>query len=480
MTVQPKTMKERAALALKDDFLRGAVKTTTNKFFGGKALAQRSLGDWEAWRERGRAIRAHTLAHLDYYLGQLIDRVKDRGGRVHLCDTAEDAVRVVAGIVRERRARSVIKSKSMMSEEIHLNQALEEIGVRVVETDLGEYIIQLAHETPSHIIAPAIHKNRRQIAELFAGVAGRPLADDTGTLTAFARQKLREEFLNGDIGVTGCNFAVAETGSVVLFTNEGNGRMVTTLPPVHIAVMGMERVVPTFEDLEVMMHLLPRSGTGQKLTSYVTVITGPRREGEVDGPEEFHLVIVDNGRSRILRDSKFREALHCIRCGACLNVCPVYRRIGGHAYGWVYPGPIGAVITPLLTDDLDKWGDLPYASSLCAACYEACPVKIPLHDMLVRHRARYVAAGKTPSGERLAFRLFRRTFTNPGRFRLALKTAVALQRPLVKDRHLSARLPGLAGWTESRDFPAVAPKSFRDLWPELAAETGQKGGAADE
>lgn len=480
MTVHPATMKERAAEALHNDFLREAVKITTDKFFAGKALAQRSLGDWEAWRERGRAIRAHVLAHLDYYLGQLIDQVKSRGGKVHLCETAEDAVQVIVDIARARNARSVIKSKSMVTEEIHLNKALEAIGVRAVETDLGEYIIQLAHETPSHIIAPAIHKTKKDVAELFSQVAGKPIKDDTDTLTNFARQKLREEFLTGDIGITGCNFAVAETGSVALFTNEGNGRMVTTLPPVHVVVMGMERVVPTFEDLEVMMNLLPRSGTGQKLTSYVTVITGPRREGEVDGPEEFHLVIVDNGRSRILRDPEFREALQCIRCGACLNVCPVYRQIGGHAYGWVYPGPIGAVITPLLTDDLDRWGDLPYASSLCAACAEACPVKIPLHDMLVRHRVRYVAAGKTPPAERMAFRLYKRAFTSPRRYRLAFKTAVTFQRPLVKDRHLSARLPGLAGWTAGRDFPAAAPKRFRDLWPGLAAEAQQMGGADHE
>ncbi|MBX6394698.1 MAG: iron-sulfur cluster-binding protein [Alicyclobacillaceae bacterium] len=478
---QPSTIKERASLALQDEFLRKAVKTTTNKLFFGKVQAQQSLGDWEWWRERGRAIRAHVLAHLDYYLGQLIDRVKEAGGHVHICETAEDAVRVVTEIAQKRGAKSVIKSKSMVSEEVHLNRALEQIGVRPVETDLGEYIIQLAHEAPSHIIAPAIHKNRQQIAELFSEVAGHSLSTDTQTLTAFARRKLREEFLNGDIGVTGCNFAIAETGSICLFTNEGNGRMVTSLPPVHIAIMGMERVLPTFEDLEVMMYLLPRSGTGQKLTSYVTVITGPRRDGEADGPEEFHLLIVDNGRSRILKDPRFREALQCIRCGACLNVCPVYRQIGGHAYGWVYPGPIGAVITPLLQDDLDQWGDLPYASSLCAACYEACPVKIPLHDMLVRHRVRYVAAGKTPPAERLAFRVFKRAFGHARRYRLAVRAASKLQRPFVRNRHLRAKLPGLAGWTMSRDFPAVAPRRFRDLWPELAAEAvREKGGEKGE
>lgn len=473
------TMKERASAALRDEFLRRAVKITTDKLFLGRRLAQQSYEDWEHLRERGRAIRAHVIENLDFYLGRLTDRVRANGGQVHLCREAADVVRVVTEIAARRGARSVIKSKSMVSEEVRLNRALEEIGVRAVETDLGEYIVQLAGEMPSHIIGPAIHKNRQQIAELFSREAGRPVAPDTESLAAFARRRLREEFLRADIGITGCNFAVAETGSVCLFTNEGNGRMVTSLPPVHIAVMGMERIVPTLEDLEVMMHLLPRSGTGQKLTSYVTIVSGPRREGEADGPEEFHLVIVDNGRSRLLRDPRFREALYCIRCGACLNVCPVYRQIGGHAYGWVYPGPIGAVITPLLQDDLDRWGDLPFASTLCAACSEACPVKIPLHDLLVRHRARYVAAGKAGMAERAAFRAFRRVFGAAKKYKVAVGAAEKLLRLWVRDGHMAPRVPGLKDWTDSRDFPALARRRFRDLWPELEKESpGQKGGKA--
>ena len=338
------------------------------------------------------------------HLARFIAEFEARGGVVHVARTAADAVRAVEAILEARGARRIAKSKSMLAEEIHLNEHLEAAGYTVVETDLGEYIIQVAGERPSHIIVPAIHRSRQDIAEQFSELAGEQLRDDTKTLAGFARRVLREEFLKADVGITGCNFAIAETGSLSLFTNEGNGRMVTTLPPVQITLMGIERIVPTWEDFEVMSMLLARSATGQALTAYVSVTQSPRLSPEEDGPEELHVVLVDNGRVAQLRDPEFREVLNCIRCGACLNVCPVYRHVGGHAYGSVYPGPIGAVLTPLLQQDAPEWEDLPWASSLCGACAEACPVRIPLHDLLVRLRRRTVARGRGPGGGGSAWR----------------------------------------------------------------------------
>jgi L-lactate dehydrogenase complex protein LldF len=457
----------RSREALQDEFLRAAVRFTTDRLKGRKRGAAEQLGRWEEWRERAREIRAHTIAHLDYYLRQFVDNVRACGGHVYFAADGDEAAAVIEQIVLEKRARTVVKSKSMVSEEIHINARLAAHGVEVVETDLGEFIIQLAGEMPSHIIMPAIHKNRRQIRELFVRDGADPsLGTGTQELLAYARRRLREKFLTADIGMTGCNFAIAETGSIVLFTNEGNGRMVSSLPRTHIVTMGMERILPTFADLEVMANLLPRSATGQKLTAYMSVLTGPRREGEGDGPEELHVVIVDNGRSRQLGDPEFQAVLHCIRCGACLNACPVYRHIGGHAYGSVYPGPIGAVLSPLLWDD-PAYAELPYASSLCGACYEACPVKIPLHDMLVALRRRNVERGRVKPGERMAFRGFAWAFARPGRYRLVTRLARLGQRPLVRDGAICSQLGPLEGWTKSRDFPVLAKESFRQRYARL-------------
>ena len=493
---------QRAAAALRDDFLRVAVPRATYRQHYGREQALAQLGDPLKWRERARTIRARTIAQLDRYLDQAVAAVEARGGHVHRAATAGEAVEAILGIVQRAGARRVVKSKSMVTEEIHLNPHLEAAGVEVVETDLGEYIIQLAGHRPSHIVAPAVHLSQQQIREIFSREAGHELPDDPVALAAFARQQLRQKFLRADVGISGVNFLVAESGTVVLVTNEGNGRMVTSLPRIHIAVMGMERVVPTWSDLAVLLEVLARSATGQKITVYTTFVGGPRRPGEADGPEEFHLVIVDNGRSNLL-GTRFQEALHCIRCGACLNACPVYRQIGGHPYGGVYSGPIGAVITPLL-GGLDGWDDLPYASSLCGACYEACPVMIPLHDLLVdlreevvnrRRPAREAAYGDAgprarPSGaagrkaataaggeagasgpeagggereaavwtgatreasggeglhglrhraEAWAFRLWRWAFTDPRRYRLVARLAAWLQVPwLVQDEPAGA------------------------------------------
>lgn len=330
---KPATVKERADLALNNDFLRKAVRFTTERLRDGKQKAANDHGHWEEWRERGRQIRLHTIAHLDYYLNLFADKARANGTHIHFAATGEEAVKIALEIAQRKQAASVVKSKSMVTEELHLNKALESIGVETIETDLGEYIIQLAGETPSHIIIPAIHKNRYQIAELLSKEAGEELLPETTILAGFVRRKLREKFLDADIGMTGCNFAIAETGSMVLFENEGNARMVTTLPKTQITLMGMERIIPSWSDLEVMATLLPRSATGQKLTVYMSGISGPRRTNDGDGPEEQHIIILDNGRSEQLGDPEFQELLNCIRCGACLNACPVYRHIGGHAYG---------------------------------------------------------------------------------------------------------------------------------------------------
>ncbi|HEY0828595.1 MAG TPA: LutB/LldF family L-lactate oxidation iron-sulfur protein, partial [Bacilli bacterium] len=365
--------------------------------------------------------------------------------------------------------------------EIHLNHHLEDHGIEAIETDLGEYILQLAKETPSHLIIPAIHKNKQQIADLFGEKSGLTFPAETKVLAEYARGKLRNIFLEADIGLTGCNFGVAETGSITLVSNEGNGRMVSTLPKVHVVVMGMERLVPSFDDLEVMLNLLARSATGQKLTTYTSLITGPRREGDLDGPEELHVIVLDNGRSNQLGDPIFQEVLNCIRCAACLNVCPVYRHVGGHTYGSVYSGPIGAVLTPLLQQDMKEAGQLAYASSLCGACYEACPVKIPLHDMLVHLRHRKVKMKLTSVAERAAFKIFQTTFGNVTLYRLATKSAYYLQKPFGSNGVIKKGPGPMSGWTQSRFFPMKPKQSFRDKWDALQQDMkAKKRGERDE
>ncbi|MGC5324854.1 LutB/LldF family L-lactate oxidation iron-sulfur protein [Brevibacillus sp. SYSU BS000544] len=460
-------LEERARVALNDDFLRSAVRFTTEKLRSGKKNASEELGNWEDWRTRGRDIRLHTIAHLDYYLSMFVNNVRAAGGHVHFASTAEEAVEITMKIAAAKEAKSVVKSKSMVSEEVHINKFFEESKIEVVETDLGEYIIQLAGETPSHIIIPAIHKNKQQVAELFSAEAGRQLPADTQILAGFARSKLREKFLEADIGMTGCNFAIAESGSMVIFSNEGNGRMVSTVPKTQITMMGMERIIPSWEDLETMATLLPRSATGQKLTVYMSAINGPRREQDSDGPEDMHIIIIDNGRSRQLGDPEFQEVLNCIRCGACLNACPVYRHVGGHAYGWVYSGPIGAVLTPRLNEDIDKWGEVANASSLCGACWEACPVKIPLHDMLVYIRRRNVEADVVKGSEKLGMKAFKMVTSNHKLYGRAIKLGRIGQMPLVTNGMIKSQIGPLKGWNRYRFAPSLAQKSFRDSWKAL-------------
>ncbi len=453
------TLRQRSAAALGDERLRRTLAAQTDRLAGARVAALAELEDPDGLRRAARAVKAQIMADLPGLLERMADRVLALGGHVCWAATAADANAYVAQVAAAAGARTAVKSKSMATEETGLNQALEAEGCRVVETDLGEWIIQLADDTPSHIIGPAIHLDRHQIADILHRVSGGGgLAAEPDAMTAFARAKLRREFLAADLGITGANFGVAETGSIVLVTNEGNARMVTSLPRVHVAVMGMERIVATWEQLDLLLALLARSGTGQALTAYTSVVTGPRRPGEADGPDEFHLVILDNGRSDVL-GTEFQEILHCIRCGACLNVCPVYRQIGGHAYGWVYSGPVGAVLTPLLDRAEREAAELGNASSLCAACVDACPVSIPLQDLLLAAR-RQKAAASAPAGERAAWAAWARAWSHPATYRASLRAA-SLGRGLAR---FAGHTPGLARWAAGREAPRPAAVSFRQRW----------------
>jgi len=456
---------ERAAAALKDPFLQEALAIATTKFIGlrREAFAEFPAGD--ALRDQARAIKEATLQKLDVYLGQLADSVERLGGHVHWASTGDEARDVILGLCRDRGVRIAVKSKSMATEEIELNEALARAGVTPVETDLGEYIIQLAHEKPSHIIAPAIHKTKAQVAALISDVAGHRLAADPEVLTAAARVQLRQKFLQADMGISGANFAVAETGTIVLVTNEGNGRMVTSLPRIHVALMGIEKVIPSMTDLMVFLAILAKSATGQKLSSYTTLVRGPRQPGELEGPEELHLILMDNGRSAQIAGT-LREALYCLRCGACLNVCPVYRQIGGHAYGHTYPGPIGILLTAM-QKGTESVKELAHASSLCGACRDVCPVRIDIPRMLIELREHLRRDRIAPASERAVFRVFRRLLMSPTAFAFAAPAARMLQRPFVKNGRVS-RLPSFfSKWTETRDLPPVAARTFRERWKEL-------------
>jgi len=460
--------RERAGRAIRDAFLQEALTIATTKFIGLRREAFADFPEGETLRDRAREIKEATLQRLDHHLERLVESVERLGGRVHYATTPEEARAIVLDIARRTGARMAVKSKSMASEEIHLNEALEAAGVTPVETDLGEYIIQLARERPSHIIAPAIHKTKGQVAALFARELKRQVAADPEILTQVARGELREKFLRADLGITGANFAVAETGTVVLVTNEGNGRMVTSLPRVHVAVMGVEKVVPSMTDLMVFLAILAKSATGQKLSVYTTLVQGPRRAGELEGPEEFHLVLLDNGRVSQI-SGPLREALSCLRCGACLNVCPVYRRIGGHAYGHTYPGPIGILLTAMLNGPASV-KDLAHASSLCGACVDACPVRIDIPRMLIGLRREVDERRIAPWRERMAFALLGALLVRPALYRLAVRLGRVALRPFARDGAVRS-LPSVFGnWTRARDLPVVARRTFRERWAGLERE----------
>jgi L-lactate dehydrogenase complex protein LldF len=450
------TFRENAKAALADVHLRGALKNATSLFGERRREAAASLPNWEELRTQARAIKDEALLHLDRYLEEFVRNAESRGAKVHWARDAAEANAIICRLATERGARIVVKSKSMTTEETHLNDALEAAGMQAVETDLGEYIIQLAHETPSHIIAPAIHKTRGQIADLFTAELGMPPTDDVAQLTSTARATLRDRFAAADVGVSGVNFGIAETGTIVIVENEGNIRLTTSLPRAHIAVMGIEKVVPRFADLDVFLKLLPRSGTGQRLTTYQSFITGTKRRATDEGPEELHIVLLDNGRSRMLAHPVTRQSLACIRCGACLNACPVYQQIGGHAYGSVYPGPIGAVITPQLMG-IEKAAQLPYASSLCGACREVCPVKIDIPRLLLHLRGEITAQHKGGAAERLAFKVWARVMMSPSLYKMSSIAGRLLQ-------HL---VPISRAWTSGRDLRPIESQSFHDRWKTL-------------
>lgn len=453
---------DHASKALRDASLQQALKLLTDNFAPRRVEAMAALGNAEALRNQARAIKEHTIEHLDVYLERFANQLGKLGGQVHWAADAAEARHIIATIAQQTGTRRIVKGKSMATEEAHLNPFLEEQGYEVLETDLGEYIIQLAHETPSHIIAPAIHKTRKQIAHLLHDKLQTPYTEVVPEMTQIARNTLREGFLQADMGITGVNFAIAETGSMVLVTNEGNGRLCSTMPRVHVALMGMEKIIPRLSDLSIMLKVLTNSATGQKISSYVTLLTGPRRSFDLDGPEQLHVVIMDNGRSGILAGEQ-REALYCLRCGACLNVCPIYQNIGGHAYGWVYPGPIGAVLTPLFVG-LDSAQDLPRASTLCGACREACPVKIDIPKMLLGLRHQLVQREDVTEAERILFKLWAWVMQHPKIYAYLTQIMVFTQRLWARQGWLE-RLPGpFAGWTQSRDLKAVSQQTFRQRW----------------
>ncbi len=434
----------------------------------------RAAPDWPAALDEVARVRGATLAHLDRYVEQFASNVERAGGQVFFAADSAEARRHVVGLAQRQGARLIVKSKSMVTEEIGLNAALEAAGVEVVETDLGEFIVQLAHERPFHILKPAIHMPLEKIRRLFSAAAGRDVGTDPQAMTRYARGVLREKFLAADIGISGCNFGVADTGSVVLVTNEGNGRMATTLPRTHVVVMGVERLVPSFADLEAILTVLPRAGVGVRATTYVTAITGPRRAGEADGPQELHVMIVDNGRSGIL-GGKYEQVLSCIRCGACLDVCPVYRKIGGHAYDAVYTGPIGAVLSPLL-DGLECHPELPFASSLCGACTEVCSARIPLAELIRELREDAVGQGLVSPAWGVGFAGFAAVADRPRLWGALEVLALPLLRLSSAGGALLRGRGPLGAWTRDREFPVPEWPSFRALWRRRRAWRRRGGG----
>jgi L-lactate dehydrogenase complex protein LldF len=461
---------ESAKTSLADTQLRRNIGKATQSIRKKRAAAVEEMPDWEELREAGRALKERVLRHLDEYLLQLEESVTRAGGRVHWARDAKEANRIVASIAKDHEAKEVVKVKSIASDETKLNESLKREGIEAFETDLAELIIQLAGETSSHILVPAIHKNRAEIRELFLRrLDVEKLSDDPRDLTNAARLYLREKFLKAKVGFSGANFAVAETGTVCVVESEGNGRMCTTLPPVLVTLLGIEKIIPTWRDFEVFMQLLPRSSTAERMNPYTTLWTGVT---EGDGPDEFHLVLMDNGRTNALADEIGRQTLNCIRCSACLNVCPVYERTGGHAYNSVYPGPIGAILTPQLVGIGKPGSDsLPYASSLCGACYEVCPVKINIPEVLIHLRGRVVRHRQDKEGlkgkldpENVAMQTMAKTFSDRRLYEGAQKAARIGQWPLAHSGAIH-RLPGkLAGWTEARDLRPVPEQTFRGWW----------------
>ncbi len=458
--------KANARRALNDEQLQRALTNVPSGFIAKRQKAKDKLPEFEALRDEARHLKNHTLAHLDAYLEEYEARVIASGGKVHWCETPDEACRAVIDICKAHDAKTVTKGKSMVTEEIHLNKALDAAGIQPVETDLGEYIIQLRGETPSHIIAPAVHLNKDQVEADFRAAHTHLPADrqleEGAQLVNEARQILRQKYIDADVGITGANFLVAETGTSIIVTNEGNGDLTQSLPKAHIVMATIEKIVPTLEDVSTILRLLARSATGQEYTSYNTFSTGPRRPGDPDGPDEYHVVILDNGRSGMV-GSEFQDMLRCIRCGACLNHCPVYQAVGGHAYGWVYPGPMGSVLTPSLIG-VDEAGHLPNASSFCGRCEEVCPMRIPLPKMMRHWRERQFERHLSPVTVRYGIGAWAFMAKRPRLYRLATGIAARLLKLWAGKTGRFEALAGAGGWTRHRDLPAPQGPTFISQW----------------
>ncbi len=463
MELKPNAFMDRSVIAIEDIQLQTALERGTGNADGRRRQVMNELDDSYSLRQQGRAAKLRALADLPDLLEQMEQNVVANGGHVLWASTAQEANQHIVDICKKHNLKRGVKSKSMATEEIGLLPALEAAGIRMVETDLGEYIVQIDHSHPSHIVMPVMHMTKDEVRDLFMEKLQMPYTDEATEMTAFARKILREEFLGADFGMSGGNFMIAETGTVVIVTNEGNGRLSTGMPPVHIAVVGIEKIVPTWEDFATLIQLLPRSATGQRMTVYVNMFNGPARSDEPDGPEEFYLVLLDNGRSDIYA-SEYAEALACIRCGACLNACPVYQNVGGHSYGSVYSGPIGAIITPLLQGK-ENAHYLPFASSLCGACKQACPVDINIPDMLLKLRRDL--EHKQDMVWTLGMKAWNFGNSHPLLYQIGGKVASLATNVLTQatgeDKVKTLPFP-LNGWTQFRDFPPFADQSFHDWW----------------
>ena len=472
MQVQSMHFKQTASNKLNDAVLQTALKKSKGKFVDGRALGVAQIDNWEDIRTFAAAMRDRVIDNLDAYLLEFERNAIRRGAEVHWAETAEEANAIVLGIAQRNGVKTITKSKSMVTEEIALNDALIGAGIRVMETDLGEYILQLAEEPPSHIVAPAVHKSKEQVAELFMKAHHKPRLTDIPAMTREAREELRSHFLGADMGISGANFVIAETGTTLTVTNEGNADLVTTLPRIHCVVTGIEKVIPTLEDFATLIRLLPRSAIGQSIANYLTLTTGIKAPGESDGPEQMHIVLVDAGRTKLV-GSDMKDMLRCIRCGACMNHCPVYQNVGGHAYGWVYPGPMGSVLTPTYVG-IENAGDLPNAATFCGECQVVCPVKIPLPDLMRKWRERQFDMKLRPMGERAAIVFWGFFVKRPAAYAVATRIAARIAAMMGGREKLIHSLPGIDGWTQGRDMPAPEGKTFRELYAARLASQKAK------